>query len=239
MAEKRVLSKKIRFEVFKRDGFHCAYCGQSPPAVVLEVDHIEPRSKGGTDDINNLITACFDCNRGKRDIPLDKIPSQLSENIEVLREKEEQLAEYKNFIKSIEKRTDRDVKEIEKAFQEVYGDRSFTDKFVNGTVKHFLKQLPVHEIIEAMNIALSRKDDHEGVIKYFCGVCWTKIKSKSDPNYERLNKLKYYWKKQPRGSGYLPIEELRLWVGQYSDEEIKRAMDTARGHWGDLKEILG
>ena len=66
MAEKRKsLSKKIRFEVFKRDNFTCRYCGKSAPDVVLEVDHIIPVSKGGTDDICNLATSCLDCNRGK------------------------------------------------------------------------------------------------------------------------------------------------------------------------------
>ena len=59
------IQKKKRFEVFKRDGFQCAYCGRTHRAVGLECDHIEPKSKGGSDDINNLITACFDCNRGK------------------------------------------------------------------------------------------------------------------------------------------------------------------------------
>ena len=48
------ISKKIRFEVFKRDGFTCQYCGNTPPNVILEVDHIEPKSKNGKDDINNV-----------------------------------------------------------------------------------------------------------------------------------------------------------------------------------------
>ncbi len=59
------LSKSRRFEVFKRDGFTCQYCGSRPPDVVLEVDHIQPRSKGGDDDELNLITSCVECNRGK------------------------------------------------------------------------------------------------------------------------------------------------------------------------------
>ena len=63
------ITKKLRFEVFKRDGFKCAYCGKNPPQVTLEVDHIDPKSKGGKDDINNLVSACFDCNRGKKAIP--------------------------------------------------------------------------------------------------------------------------------------------------------------------------
>ena len=79
------ISKKIRFEVFKRDGFRCVYCGKIPPDVILEVDHIIPVSKKGTNDINNLVTSCFECNRGKRDIELEKVPAKISENIEILK----------------------------------------------------------------------------------------------------------------------------------------------------------
>ena len=61
------ISLKLRFEVFKRDKFVCQYCGVCGPNVELEVDHIIPVSRGGTDDIDNLKTACFKCNRGKGD----------------------------------------------------------------------------------------------------------------------------------------------------------------------------
>ena len=40
------LSKKMRFEVFKRDAFKCQYCGGTPPAVILEIDHVDPKSGG-------------------------------------------------------------------------------------------------------------------------------------------------------------------------------------------------
>ena len=48
---RKSLSNKIRFEVFKRDNFTCQYCGRKAPEIVLNVDHIEPVSKGGTNDI--------------------------------------------------------------------------------------------------------------------------------------------------------------------------------------------
>ena len=67
MTERKSLSKKIRFEVFKRDSFSCQYCGNKAPDVLLEVDHIQPVAQGGTNDLLNLITSCFDCNRGKSD----------------------------------------------------------------------------------------------------------------------------------------------------------------------------
>jgi hypothetical protein len=66
------ISKKLRFEVFKRDGFTCQYCGRKPPDVELELDHIVPKNQCGRDEAGNLITACKDCNRGKRDRDLDK-----------------------------------------------------------------------------------------------------------------------------------------------------------------------
>ena len=65
MAERKALSKKLRFEVFKRDKFTCQYCGRMAPDVILEVDHINPVAEGGNNNFNNLVTACQDCNRGK------------------------------------------------------------------------------------------------------------------------------------------------------------------------------
>jgi len=104
------LSKKIRFEVFKRDSFQCGYCGKTPPGVVLEVDHIHPKSKGGENDMDNLITACFDCNRGKSNGLLNDIPSSLTDNLQVMQEKETQIKEYRKFINKIKRRKDKDVK---------------------------------------------------------------------------------------------------------------------------------
>jgi hypothetical protein len=63
--KRKSISKSIRFEVFKRDSFTCHYCGEKAPKVILVIDHIKPVSKGGTNDILNLITACQDCNSGK------------------------------------------------------------------------------------------------------------------------------------------------------------------------------
>jgi 5-methylcytosine-specific restriction endonuclease McrA len=63
--KRKPVSTRTRFEIFKRDNFTCQYCGRKPPEIILEIDHITPISKGGDEDQINLITACFDCNRGK------------------------------------------------------------------------------------------------------------------------------------------------------------------------------
>lgn len=55
------------WDVLARDKWKCLSCGRSAreDGVLLEVDHIIPRSKGGSDDINNLQTLCKKCNIGK------------------------------------------------------------------------------------------------------------------------------------------------------------------------------
>lgn len=62
-----VLPVATRFAVLERDRFRCRYCGDGPEGVRLHVDHVHPRSKGGSDDIDNLVTACESCNMGKLD----------------------------------------------------------------------------------------------------------------------------------------------------------------------------
>jgi hypothetical protein len=71
----REISKAIRlnavkdteFNIFKRDNFTCIYCGNSSIEnnVKLNIDHLLPRSKGGQDVIDNLITSCSNCNKSK------------------------------------------------------------------------------------------------------------------------------------------------------------------------------
>lgn len=176
--KRRSVSKKIRFEVFKRDGFRCAYCGKMPPEVILEIDHIIPVSKKGTNDINNLIASCFDCNRGKRNIELDRVPSKITENIEVLKEKEDQVMELRRFIKKINARIKRDIDKIDKIYSLYFEGWSMTERFKRGTLTYFLKNLPYHEVEDACDIAFNRIAGEESSIKYFCGICHNKIRER-------------------------------------------------------------
>lgn len=56
--------KTLNF-IFKRDNYTCVYCGQV--GGKLEADHIMPFSRGGSDEVGNLITSCRKCNRQKKD----------------------------------------------------------------------------------------------------------------------------------------------------------------------------
>ena len=61
------ISGTLRYEVLKNAKFRCELCGIPADERALEVDHITPRNKGGTDEIANLQALCFSCNAMKRD----------------------------------------------------------------------------------------------------------------------------------------------------------------------------
>ena len=58
------ISTAKRFAIYARDGHACVYCGSGE---MLSLDHVIPRSKGGTDSAENLVAACQPCNSSKRD----------------------------------------------------------------------------------------------------------------------------------------------------------------------------
>lgn len=60
------IGEKLRFKIFQRDNYTCQYCGRTKSdGAILQIDHIIPISKGGTNDESNLITCCQECNIGK------------------------------------------------------------------------------------------------------------------------------------------------------------------------------
>lgn len=68
----RVRQSQRSLRVFQRDNFTCRYCGGKVKLTVPEddplratVDHVIPRSRGGTDQYENLVTAHFQCNQLK------------------------------------------------------------------------------------------------------------------------------------------------------------------------------
>lgn len=67
------ISKRLRFEVMRRDEFRCYYCGTrgNETGSGLTIDHVVPVALGGTDDPENLVSACGDCNSGKTSTTAD------------------------------------------------------------------------------------------------------------------------------------------------------------------------
>lgn len=93
MAKRKSLTKKVRFEVFKRDSFTCQYCGAEAPNAVLHVDHVLPVKEGGDNEITNLVTACAACNMGKgaRKLNDDSALARQKQQLNELNERREQI----------------------------------------------------------------------------------------------------------------------------------------------------
>jgi 5-methylcytosine-specific restriction endonuclease McrA len=54
-----------REQIFARDDYRCAYCGEQFEVERLTVDHVQPRMRGGDASGGNLVTACGACNAKK------------------------------------------------------------------------------------------------------------------------------------------------------------------------------
>ena len=65
--ERGKVSNKLRFSIYRRDGYRCQCCGRSGTTTLLEIDHIKPIAKGGKTEYNNLQTLCRNCNKEKGD----------------------------------------------------------------------------------------------------------------------------------------------------------------------------
>lgn len=174
MSQKRKsLSVRARFEVFKRDCFVCQYCGAHPPEVVLEVDHIIPVAFDGTNDIDNLVTSCFDCNRGKAAISLSVVPQSLADKAAQIAEREEQLRGYGEVMEAKRQRLEDETWRVMEMF---YPGTETVQRDEFGSAQRFIDKLGLHAVLEAADIAMASNCNYRNVFRYFCGVCWNKVR---------------------------------------------------------------
>ena len=176
---RQAISKKTRFEVFKRDKFTCQYCGASAPDVILEIDHIKPVSKGGNNGIMNLITSCKDCNRGKRDKELsdDSAVKVQKQRLDEIQERRNQLEMMLKWRESLEEELDMEAESINSLF------KKYTKYCLNGhgktTIKKSIKRFGFNEVYKASEISLSRYYDDtqygcEKALNKIGGICYNR-----------------------------------------------------------------
>jgi hypothetical protein len=164
-------TKTLRFEVFKRDGFTCQYCGSKPPDVTLEADHIVPVSDGGTDEIDNLITACFSCNRGKGARQLTSMPRAIINRSDDMEEREAQLRAYNRLQDQRKRRILRDVEAVNKRYSELENNEYELSEKGKSDVRFLLEKFAKADIIEALEIAYAKRVSGDR-FRYACGVLW-------------------------------------------------------------------
>lgn len=175
---RKPLGNKLRFDIFKRDLFTCQYCGKNPPSVVLEIDHIIPVSKGGSNEIDNLLTSCFECNRGKTNTSLNTLPSTTAEKLALIQEKEDQYKAYQKTLAVVERRIKKEIEKVNDVYKSHFPKYQLSESFKTGSVRKFIIELGLNEVLVAMDRACSKIYSSNGATKYFCGICWSKIKER-------------------------------------------------------------
>ena len=242
-SKRKKISKKIRFEVFKRDSFTCQYCGRKAPDVVLEVDHIKPIKADGSNDMMNLITSCFDCNRGKGKRELtqkDEIQKQ-QKMLEELNERREQLEMLLKWKQELEKIDDRMVDEIE-AVLSVTG-HGFTD-YGRKNCRKNIKTFGFDEVYESAKISLDQyyvpgdEDSIKKTFDYIGRICCVRKNQKDNPD---MRNIFYLLKIGQNRFSYFNRDKIRkMLVDNYDSEDFEILKDIFSNayNWSTLVDEL-
>lgn len=222
--QRKAMSKRLRFEVFKRDGFTCQYCGAQAPDAVLHVDHINPVANGGDNDLLNLTTACADCNSGKG-------AKKLSDKTLVQKQRKQlqELAERHDQLKML-----MDWREELKALQqtefEIF-DNAFADHTnfqLNETGKEkltkWLKRFSMKELLEALDLSAAQYEEPEKVFQMTVRIAANRGKGDQQPWMKDL----YYI----RG-----IIRNRHYCNEYKAIDLLKQAFFAGIHLEDLKQL--
>jgi hypothetical protein len=176
------VSRRLRFEVLRRDGYTCRYCGAKAPDVALTVDHIIPTTLGGDDDPRNLVTACTQCNAGKSSIAPD---SPIVEDVD---------ATAMLFAGAIDRaaaqrRADRAAIEAVvvgfdeewQSYKTGYGREVPRESGWQGAVERFYGLGLTHEdLTHFIKVAMRSRADLGAVWRYFCGCCWRELTTRQE-----------------------------------------------------------
>lgn len=250
LSKRKSISKKIRFEVFKRDSFKCQYCGKSSPDVVLEVDHIKPVSEGGSNEITNLLTACFDCNRGKTNILLDdkSVIEKQRKQLEELNERRNQLQMMMEWRENLSDLEQDKVDIIAEKWEETT-NYSLNE---NGEkkIKKWLKKFELNLILDCLDISADQylKTDKEGdythesvekAFNFIPRIAANKTKQEEAPYLKDLyyirgimrNRFNYI--NEAQAINYL----IKAYENGASIESLKNVVIDCK-HWTDFKNTI-
>lgn len=236
--KRKSISKKTRFEVFKRDKFTCQFCGTSAPNSILEIDHLKPVINGGDNSLLNLITSCFECNRGKskNEISDDSVITKQTNQLKLLEEKRQQLellAEWKNSLSDIDKEY---IKFYQKLFKKLSKLNYIFNEYGKKTILSLRKKYSDEEIIDATETSFRQyyhfpendndKDEQwNKALNYIPKILAVRKRTKDNPELSQL----YYCRgilrpKSPYKSDWQIMQYLKaLLAAGYSIDDIKDA----------------
>lgn len=182
------ISRRLRFEILRRDAHTCRYCGAQAPDVKLTVDHVIPTTLGGGDDPSNLVTACADCNAGKSSVPADApIVADVDATAMLFAKAMEKAAEIRRADAAA---LDHAIWEFDKAWRAWRWNR--TDASPDGeeiprptdwqaSIERFIGAgLDTADLMRLLNVAMNSKVYVDNAWRYFCGCSWNAISDRQE-----------------------------------------------------------
>jgi hypothetical protein len=195
------ISKKLRFEVFKRDSFTCQYCGRKAPEVVLHCDHIEPVAEDGLTDILNLVTSCIDCNLGKgaRKLSNNAVLTKQLNQLAALQEKREQMDMMLAWRRELDQLDEIPPLELAKRWDQLTGC-TFTETG-KKTIRKLIKRFGFDEVASAMNVAADQylETDSDGKVTFesalfafdrIGGIAYVEQQEKAEPGIKQIRYIR-------------------------------------------------
>lgn len=174
------VSRRLRFEILRRDNYACRYCGASAPDVKLTVDHVVPTSLGGRDEPANLVAACAPCNAGKSSATADQT---------VVDDVAQDALRWARAMKVASESVERDAQwelDLAAAFVEDWEEVVATwaplpdgyshsiMQFVRAGLRAKAFEAALHQTAGANHVS------DENRFRYFCGICWRMVNELQD-----------------------------------------------------------
>lgn len=189
------VSKRLRYEILRRDNHTCRYCGATADDTRMTVDHVVPVALGGCDKPSNLVAACMDCNAGKSSTPADapliadvagddmRWAQAMRKAAEIDRQKRTDDRLFVNeFIDKMSEAMQSDPEERVYCFPDMTSpDIGGAHGFLRSVTQFRDCGLDMEDLMSAMlKAARNPAIDDRHNWKYFCGICWRMIEGRQD-----------------------------------------------------------
>lgn len=171
------VSKRLRYEVFRRDNHTCVYCGRSAPDVKLQPDHVVPEALGGRTEPANLVTACEECNAGKSATPPDATTVE-SVSDSAVRWAGAMRAAADAALADLDAREEAREEFLEKWNSWKAGDETMPlpGNWADSVDRFLAAGLPMRILADCVDRAMSKpKIKAADLFRYMCGIAWSRV----------------------------------------------------------------
>ena len=239
--KRKAVSKKLRFEVFKRDSFTCQYCGRKAPDVVLHIEHITPVSKGGKNSLMNLVTSCVECNLGKGALVLsdDSSVTKAQKQAELLQDRREQIEMIRDWHLSLVDQSSVEVEAVNSLYTALTDGEKCIADWYKPEVGKLIKKFGLDTVLQALRDGTASYGNPKKALDKLGGIC----ACKANPYYRRrgyiaaiLKSKVGYWS----DSKFMPLFKQGYDAGgdAFLDRVEKWAKEEFHGSWTQMMQAL-